>query len=148
MAVPRSTPMAQLGVLLAGRGVVAGLRVRAALTDAGLSQRSAFTLTQLVDGPVNQQALIDLLGVDPSALVAVLNELETLGLASRQRDPADRRRHIVMITEAGAGALHKVESVLDTADEDLFAALSPTERDQLEHLLSKVADTDSCGEKK
>jgi DNA-binding MarR family transcriptional regulator len=144
---PRSTPMAQLGVLLAGRGAVAGTRVRAALADAGLTMRSAFTLTHLADGPVNQQSLIDLLGVDPSSLVAVLNELEGLGLVSRQRDPADRRRHIVVLTTDGAGALRAVESVLDDTDDDLFAALSPTERDQLERLLAKVADAGACGEK-
>ncbi|MEV4510031.1 MarR family transcriptional regulator [Dactylosporangium sp. NPDC049525] len=73
--------------------------------------RSVFTLTHLADGPVNQQALIDLLGVDPSTLVAVLNELEGLGLASRQRDTADRRRHIVTITPKGTEPLHAVDAV-------------------------------------
>jgi DNA-binding MarR family transcriptional regulator len=85
-------------------------------------------------------------GVDPSALVAVLNELEGLGLASRQRDPADRRRHIVTMTAAGANTLRVVESVLDKTDDDLFAALSPAERGQLERLLTKIADPGPCGE--
>ena len=138
------TSMAQLGVLLAGRGTVAGDRVRDALAGAGLTMRSAFTLTHLADGPVNQQALIDLLGVDPSALVAVLNELESLGLVSRQRDPADRRRHIVKLTGEGAATLRTVETVLDKTDDDLFAALSTAERGQLERLLTKV--TGSCGD--
>ena len=78
-------------MLLAGRGAAAGTRVRDALAGAGLTPRSSFTLRLPAEGPVNQQALIDLLGVDPSALVAVLNELEGLGLVSRQRDPADGR---------------------------------------------------------
>ena len=147
MAAPSHTaPLTKLGVLLAGRGGVAGARVRAALTATDLHTRSAFTLMHLADGPVNQQALIDLLDVDPSALVAVLNELEGLGLASRQRDTADRRRHIVTMTAAGATTLSAVESVLDQADDDLFTALSPTERRQLQRLLTKVADSGSCGE--
>ena len=143
---PRTAPLDQLGLLLAGRGVVAGTRVREALTSAGLNTRAAFTLMHLAGGPVNQQALIDLLDVDPSALVAVLNELEGLGLASRQRDTADRRRHIVTMTPDGAETLRAIESVLDQADDDLFAALSPAERDQLQRLLTKVADTGACGE--
>lgn len=143
----RAGPPAQLGVLLAGRGAVAGARVRDALAAEGLTMRSVFTLTHLADGPVNQQALIDLLGVDPSALVAVLNELEGLGLAARQRDIADRRRHIVTITPDGAAALQAVDAVLGSADDDLFAGLSPAERDQLGRLLTKVADPDSCGDK-
>jgi DNA-binding MarR family transcriptional regulator len=141
----RTAPLAQLGVLLADRGVVAGARVRDALAGAGLNMRSAFTLMHLADGPVNQQALIDLLEVDPSALVAVLNELESMGLASRQRDTADRRRHIVTMTAEGAKTLRGIGSVLDKTDDDLFTALSPTERDQLQRLLTKV-DTSACGE--
>jgi DNA-binding MarR family transcriptional regulator len=109
--------------------------------------RSAFTLMHLADGPVNQQALIDLLGVDPSALVAVLNELEALGLASRQRDTADRRRHIVTMTTDGATALRTVESVLDKTDDDLFSALTPAEREHLQRLLAKVVDPGACGDK-
>ncbi|MBL7257883.1 MarR family winged helix-turn-helix transcriptional regulator [Paractinoplanes lichenicola] len=139
--------MTKLGVLLAGRGAVAGAEVRDALAGAGLTMRSAFTLTHLAGGPVNQQTLIDLLGVDPSALVTVLNELEAAGLVSRQRDPADRRRHIVVITAAGSRVLTVADQVLDKADENLFAALSPSEREQLQGLLAKVADSGSCGEK-
>lgn len=143
----RTAPLAQLGVLLAGRGAVASARVRDTLAAQGLTMRCVFTLTHLADGPVNQQALIDLLGVDPSALVAVLNELESLGMASRQRDATDRRRHIVTITPRGTAALQSVDSALDNADDDLFAALSSAERDQLERLLTKVADAESCGDK-
>ncbi|WP_221321896.1 MarR family winged helix-turn-helix transcriptional regulator [Actinoplanes sp. L3-i22] len=135
----------QLGMLLAGRGALADARVRQTLATQRLNMRSMFTLSHLARGPVNQQSLIDLLGVDPSALVAVLNELEGLGYASRERDPADRRRHIVRITTRGATALEVVDKVLKRADDDLFAALSSAERDQLEHLLSKVAGADGCG---
>jgi DNA-binding MarR family transcriptional regulator len=140
-----AAPLTQLGILLANRGVVAGARVRDALAGAGLNIRSAFTLMHLADGPVNQQALIELLDVDPSALVAILNELEGLGLASRQRDTADRRRHIVTMTAAGATSLRAIESVLNKTDDDLFTALSPSERDQLQHLLTKVAPA-ACDE--
>lgn len=141
----RTSIPARLGVLLAGRGAVAGDHVRDALATRGLNLRSVFTLTHLAGGPVNQQALIDLLGVDPSALVAVLNELEALGLASRQRDAADRRRHIVTITPEGAATLQAVDAILDRAENDLFGALTAKERGQLERLLTKVADADSCG---
>jgi len=143
---PRPAPLlAQLGVLLANRGAVAGARVRDALAGAGLNMRSAVTLMHLAEGPINQQALIDLLGVDPSALVSILNELESLGLASRQRDTADRRRHIVTMTADGINALHTIESILDKTDDDLFTSLSPDERDQLQRLLTKL-DTGACGE--
>ncbi|MEV6347141.1 MarR family transcriptional regulator [Actinoplanes sp. NPDC051851] len=134
----------QLGVLLAGRGAVASARVRNALAVRGLTLRSVFTLTRVAKEPVSQQSLIDLLGVDPSALVSVLNELEGLGLLARRRDPADRRRHVVTITPEGTSALTEVDAILNGADDDLFAALSLDERAQLERLLEKVADSEGC----
>ncbi|MFI6066555.1 MarR family winged helix-turn-helix transcriptional regulator [Micromonospora sp. NPDC051227] len=143
----RTAVPTQLGVLLAGRGAVANARVRNALADRGLTMRSVFTLRHVAKEPVSQQALIDLLGVDPSALVSVLNELEGLGLLTRQRDPVDRRRHVVTITPKGTTALTEVDAILDGADDDLFAALSPIERGQLERLLEKVADIEHCGDK-
>jgi DNA-binding MarR family transcriptional regulator len=39
--------------------------------------------------------LIQEMNVDPSILVTPFNPLEAGGLVSRERDPADRRRHLV-----------------------------------------------------
>ena len=39
--------------------------------------------------------------MDANNLVLLLNELEDAGLVRRVRDPADRRRHLVQITEEG-----------------------------------------------
>ena len=41
--------------------------------------------------------------------------------------------------------LRAIESVLDKTDDDLFTALSPDERDQLQRLLTKIG-TGTCGE--
>jgi DNA-binding MarR family transcriptional regulator len=136
-----------LSVLLAGRGAVANARIRSLLAERGLTQRSVFTLGHVAGGPVSQQALIDLLGVDPGALVAVLNELEGLGLLARRRDPADRRRHIVTITPEGTATLAEVDTIMNGADEELFAALVPAERAELARLLERVATAESCGDK-
>jgi hypothetical protein len=51
------------------------------------------------------------------------------------------------ITPEGIKALEAVDAVLGSADDDLFVALSPDERIQLERLLEKVADTESCSDK-
>ena len=51
-------------------------------------------------GPQSQRDLARRLGVDPSDMVALIDALEAEGLAVRERDPADRRRHAVAITEA------------------------------------------------
>jgi DNA-binding MarR family transcriptional regulator len=136
-----------LGLLFAHRGRLADTGIRHALGAAGLSLRSAVTLMQLAGGPVNQQALINMLGIDASALVSVLNDLEGLDLIERKRDATDRRRHIVQITDAGVAFLRKAEAVINESDAHLFRGLSEPEQDQFRRLLIKISVPGTpCGE--
>ena len=128
-----------LGFLLARHGHVMNLRLRQALGEAGLNPRHAATLIQLArGGPTSQQGLIEILEVDASALVAILNDLERDGLAHRRRDPADRRRHIVDITDTGARAVRSVERAITEVEREAFAELSEPELTQLQALLSRI----------
>jgi len=120
-----------------GRDVDA--RLRRQLSAYGLSPRHGFTLSHLCEnGPTSQQSLLEVLDVDPSVLVAILNDLENAGLAERKRDPEDRRRHIVEMSEQGRTALTAMEGTIDTIERELLADLSPADADQLRSLLSKV----------
>lgn len=131
-----------------GRDVDA--RLRRQLSVYGLTPRHGYTLSHLCDnGPTSQQSLLDVLDVDPSVLVAILNDLENAGLAERKRDPDDRRRHIVVMSEQGRTALTTMQDTIDTIERELLADLSPADADQLRSLLSKVrspADTSCTGD--
>ncbi|MGW3385943.1 MarR family winged helix-turn-helix transcriptional regulator [Streptomyces cinereoruber] len=131
-------PNDRLGFLLSFRGELTGARIRAALGVAGLHPRSVMTLMQLASGATSQRDLAAAMGIDPSQLVAVLNELEDQGLAERRRDPADRRRHIVEITEAGAAALERVDTAVNAAERELFGGLTDAEQALLRSLLDRV----------
>lgn len=123
--------------------------MKKALSTAGLTPRHAMTLMHLEVGPVGQRALAERLEVDPSVLVGILNDLEGEGLAVRRRDPADRRRHNVAITEAGSAALAKTNAALDEVELAMFAALSQQDRDALRGLLARIdsnADDFNCTE--
>jgi DNA-binding MarR family transcriptional regulator len=131
-----------------GRDVDA--RLRRQLSAYGLTPRHGFTLSHLCEnGPTSQQSLLDVLDVDPSVLVSILNDLENAGLAERKRDPEDRRRHIVEMSEQGRTALTAMEGTIDMIERELLADLSPTDADQLRSLLSKVrspANTSCTGD--
>ena len=142
----QSTTGERLGFLLARHGRRINARIRQALAVSGLSPRHGMTLVRLRQaGPVSQQDLIDFLAIDPSALVGILNDLERTGLAERRRDPADRRRHIVELTPAGARAVGEVDQAIAAVEADEFADLTAAELDQLRDLLTRLRARD-CAE--
>jgi DNA-binding MarR family transcriptional regulator len=128
----------RLGLLLARHGAITNIRIRQALGVTGLTPRQSATLMNLATGALSQQMLIEVLGVDPSIVVAILNELETQGLAQRRRDPSDRRRHIVEITDKGTEVLCAVDGAITTVEQQLFAGLDAEEVRVLEGLLARI----------
>jgi DNA-binding MarR family transcriptional regulator len=129
----------RMGFLLTRQGQVMNARLRHALGVCGLSPRHGAALFRLAQaGPTSQQALIEALAVDASGLVAVLNDLESNHLVERRRDPADRRRHIVEITEAGSAAVAAADQAITAVENEAFADLDPSEITQLQGLLARI----------
>jgi DNA-binding MarR family transcriptional regulator len=73
-------------------------------------------------------------------MVAWLNELEERDYVARVRDPDDRRKHNVAITDAGAAALDRADDQLRKLEDDELVGLSADERSQLRRLLAKALD--------
>jgi DNA-binding MarR family transcriptional regulator len=89
-------------------------------------------------GPLSQQAVGEALSLDPSNVVGLLNELEERGLITRQRDPADRRRHIVSLSPGGQAELADAGGQLTEVENAVLGALSPDERATLRELLQRA----------
>jgi DNA-binding MarR family transcriptional regulator len=87
-----------------------------------------------------QQAFSEGMHLDANNCVLLLNELETLGFATRRRDPDDRRRHLLTLTGPGRAALEHAERAQQTIEGDVLGALSPDERATLNDLLSRALD--------
>lgn len=138
--------LATPGLLAAQVGRAATRRYKSALSPIGLKPRSTAALMQLRrEGPISQQTLAEALDIDPANLVAVLNQLEDEGLATRRRDPTDRRRHVVEISKRGIKRLDQVERAIAEVEDSLFSALDADERRQLQQLLARVAPgADAC----
>ena len=91
-------------------------------------------------GSASQASLGRHTGMDRSDVVASVNELVSRGLVNRSPDPADRRRNVITITEAGATHLRRLEELLTDVQNELAAPLSPAERHQLVRLLTQILD--------
>jgi DNA-binding MarR family transcriptional regulator len=114
-------------------------RFSEALEPFGIRPRHVAALIELRDrGELTQQSLCGRLHLDPTNLVAILNELEERGFATRRRDPDDRRRHLVEISKKGLAVIEKVSEVMDAVEEDLLDGLEPAERERLEALLTSI----------
>ena len=130
------------GLALAVAGQSASKRVQEALRAHGLKNNQARLLMVLADeGATSQQTLVQTLGVDPSVLVAILNDLESAGLAQRRRDPADRRRHIVEISPRGTKLVADVYAGVESVEAELFASLDANEIDVLHKMLIRINTT-------
>ena len=87
-----------------------------------------------------QQELGATLMVDANNCVLLLNDLDERGYVERQRDPRDRRRHIVVITTAGTAALEKAQAKLEELEGEVLANLAQSEREQLRDLLAHAME--------
>lgn len=89
---------------------------------------------------MSQQQLATLLGLHASRLVALVDELESRGLAERRESPDDRRTHALVLTDEGKKALSAALRIGTKHQDALCAALSDDEREQLGRLLEKIAE--------
>lgn len=114
-------------------------RAIADLEEAGYSQYHYSVLAVLGAQVRKTQSLIaESLGLDPSQLVGILDGLEERGLIERQRDPEDRRRHLVTITAKGRTQLVRLRGRIDRLEDELFTPLDAKSRKTFHELLLRL----------
>ena len=107
----------------------------------GMRLKEFATLAMLHDhSPIPQHELGELMCVDANNLVLLLNDLEAREFAVRRRDPTDRRRHLVEITDEGLRAFGSAEKAIEGVEDDVLASLTRHERGELRQLLAKALD--------
>ena len=107
--------------------------------ELGMTMKQYGMLNYLRDADgITQGKLGEMIGLDANTVVLLLNGLEDRGYATRERDPNDRRRHLVRITPAGVKALVRGDRAVEAVTDDVFASLDPDERAQLGSLLAKT----------
>jgi DNA-binding MarR family transcriptional regulator len=132
--------VASNGFLLARLGIAFKTQALERLERAASDPYDYSVLALLDEGArTTQLAIADALGIDPSRLVAQLDSLEQRGLLTRQRDPLDRRRHLVSITGAGKKQLARLRAIAGQLEDEFFAPLDAKSRDTLHELLLRLA---------
>ena len=95
-------------------------------------------LAFLARGPLNQRQLIDVLGVDKSTMVRVVDGLERQGLLVRRRHPDDRRAYAVELTDHGHQQLDAAQGAARDLGAHLFGWLSAQDRRRLHTTLHRI----------
>jgi DNA-binding MarR family transcriptional regulator len=132
--------VASSGFLLARLGLAFKGKAIERIEREGFEGHHYSVLAILGEGSRETQGTIaEALDVDPSRLVAVLDGLEERELIVRQRDPHDRRRHVVSITPAGRRQLQRLRAIAKELEEEFFGTLSSEERATFHALLGKLA---------
>ena len=103
--------------------------VEEALAPLNLRMRH-YRLLRLIhfSGPQLQSAIGPALGVDRTTVVAIVDHLEKLKLAKRERSESDRRVYRIALTEKGHRAAVKATDVVNAAEETMFAPLTAEEQ--------------------
>ena len=79
-----------------------------------------------------------MMGVDPSTMVSLIDQLETAGIAKRRPRPTDRRAREVVITPKGRRLLERTRRMASQVEDEVLGGLNAAERRQLLALLRQA----------
>jgi MarR family transcriptional regulator for hemolysin len=86
----------------------------------------------------NQRELADAVGIREATLTHHLNAMEADGLLTRERHPANRRVHVVQLTDAGEAAFTRLLEAALTFDRRLRRGFTEAELTGLGDLLDRL----------
>lgn len=104
-------------------------------------QFAAMVVIEAAPG-IAQQDLVAATSIDPSTMVALLDQLEAAGLAERRPHPDDRRKRAVHLTTAGKRRLRAARKTASRLADEVLGALDEDERREFHRLLRKLAGLD------
>jgi MarR family transcriptional regulator, lower aerobic nicotinate degradation pathway regulator len=128
------------GFLLGYLGEKSRRQFIAMLEPHGFHPREFGLMTVIAKRPgITQQDLASLGRVDPSSMVAILDDLEKRGFAERRVDPVDRRRRSLYLTKKGTEQMQVLQRAARKTAKTFLEPLNEDERETLNALLRKLA---------
>jgi len=111
----------------------------AALEGFGLPTGSLTVLSLIAANPGSSQtALARAAGVNKSALVGIVDELEARALAARDRSASDRRRNHLSVTQEGERIMKAMLARVAAGEDQVRDALGPSDHLKLLQLLDRA----------
>lgn len=142
-----ATPADELGFqattswLMAGAGKLVLQRWSVMLSQLELTSSQYKLLLALHElGPLGQQRLAEVVGIDPRNAVPIVETLVERELLTRTVDPTDRRRRVIELSPTGRRHAAQLASISARIDAELLSPLDPADRVTLRRLLGKVLD--------
>lgn len=127
------------GYLLMKAGHYIGIEIETVLTKFDLSAREFLVLSFVrASDALSQQQLSERLHLDPTIVVGLLDALEQRDLLSRTKHPADRRRNVLALTDAGERLHDAAVAAARDAEATFLADLPAAERERLRETLRTV----------
>ena len=118
---------------------VLAARSISALEPFGLPTGSHTVLSLIAANPGSTQtALAEAAGLNKSALVGIVDELEKRGLAERDRSASDRRRNQLSVTAAGEAAMKAMFDRVRKGEDAVREALGAADHRRLLDLLDRA----------
>jgi DNA-binding MarR family transcriptional regulator len=114
-------------------------RTAAALETIGLTPAlfAILNYLQAHEGAIQQQ-VGSAMGIDPSTMVSLVDQLERAGLAKRRPHERDRRARALLLTPKGQRTLTRARGLAKEVEGDVLQGLSAAERERLVALLRKA----------
>jgi len=103
-------------------------------------QQAAVMLNVAANEGVSQTEVAAWLGIEPIALVRMLDKLHEEGLVERRAHPTDRRVRTLWLTTSAGLVVERILAINEAIRLEAFAALSPETRDALIDVLAQIKD--------
>jgi len=113
-------------------------RRRRDIADLSASGFQALAVLEGAGEPLPATTIAERLLISTASMTSLLDTLARRGLVERLAHPDDRRKILVSITPAGEEIVDRTLPVVHATATDVFAALTPAERETFIGLLARV----------
>jgi len=103
-------------------------------------QQAAVVLNIAANEGVSQAEVANWLGIEPIALVRMLDKLHEEGLVERRVHPTDRRVRTLWLTPAAGLVVERILAINEAIRNEAFAGMPPYARDTVVDILDCIKD--------